>query len=90
VAVVNRGQKDIENAVSNRDGRKKEREFFATHPAYRSHSTKCGTQILSKSLNQMLIHHIRETLPDIKVCFLFFWDISFFFQNKYHILFSFV
>lgn len=69
IAVVNRGQKDVNADLSIREGLKKEELFFSTHPVYsrdRSLLNKCGTRHLSKSLNCMLMHHIRDCLPELK------------------------
>jgi dynamin 1-like protein len=69
VAVVNRGQQDINDNVSIRDGLKKEASFFQNHVAYKRDASvlqKCGTRHLSKSLNNMLMHHIRNVLPELK------------------------
>jgi dynamin 1-like protein len=68
IGVVNRGQKDINADLSIRHGLKKEEEFFRTHPVYsqRTLITKCGTKTLAKSLNNILMHHIRECLPEVK------------------------
>jgi dynamin 1-like protein len=69
IAVVNRGQKDVVSDVSIRDGLKKEENFFRKHPIYsrdRSILSKCGTGRLSKNLNSILMHHIRDCLPDLK------------------------
>lgn len=69
IAVVNRGQKDIVSDSSIRDGLKKEEQFFKKHAVYskdRSLLSKCGTSRLSKTLNTMLMHHIRDCLPDLK------------------------
>ena len=69
IAVVNRGQKDINADLSIRDGLKKEEEYFRTHPVYshdRNLLAKCGTKTLAKSLNNILMHHIRECLPEVK------------------------
>lgn len=69
VAVVNRGQKDIQSDLSIRDGLKKEEHFFRHHPVYsrdRALLAKCGTPKLAKSLNNILMHHIRDCLPDLK------------------------
>jgi dynamin 1-like protein len=68
-AVINRSQKDIQGDVSIRDGLKKEDKFFKGHPVYardRTLLTKCGTSRLATALNNMLIHHIRDVLPDLK------------------------
>ena len=69
IAVVNRGQKDINEDVTIQNGLAKEAAFFKHHPVY-SHdknlSSKCGTNTLAKSLNNILMHHIRECLPEVK------------------------
>ena len=69
IATVNRGQKDINEDLSIRTGLLKEEEFFRTHPVYsrdRNLQGKCGTKVLAKSLNNILMHHIRDVLPDLK------------------------
>lgn len=68
IGVVNRGQKDINADLSIREGLKKEEEFFRTHPVYsqRNLRPKCGTATLAKALNTILMHHIRECLPEVK------------------------
>jgi len=66
VGVINRGQRDITQKRSIREGLKKEMEFFKNHPSYRSLSHRCGTATLSKMLNSILMHHIRDCLPEIK------------------------
>ena len=69
IATVNRGQKDINEDLSIRKGLAKEEEFFKTHPVYstdRNIQSKCGTKVLAKSLNNILMHHIRDVLPDLK------------------------
>jgi dynamin 1-like protein len=69
IGVVNRGQKDINEDLSIRDGLRKEEEFFKAHPIYgrdKDLVSKCGTNTLAKTLNVILMHHIRECLPDVK------------------------
>lgn len=69
IAVVNRGQKDIVNDLCIREGLKKEEKFFKTHPTYsrdRNLLAKCGSPRLAKTLNSILMHHIRDCLPDLK------------------------
>jgi len=69
IGVVNRGQKDINADLSIRDGLRKEEDFFKNHPVYsrdRELFAKCGTNVLAKTLNIILMHHIRECLPDVK------------------------
>uniref|UniRef100_A0A7S2V112 Dynamin GTPase n=1 Tax=Fibrocapsa japonica TaxID=94617 RepID=A0A7S2V112_9STRA len=66
VAVVNRGQRDIEGNVNVKESLVRERRFFQQHPAYKHLLHRCTTPTLAKSLNSMLMHHIRDTLPEIK------------------------
>lgn len=69
IAVINRGQRDIDMDRSIREGLKKEEAYFKNHPVYsrdRALLQKCGASRLAKALNQMLMHHIRDCLPDLK------------------------
>lgn len=66
IGIVNRSQQDIQGNKSLVDALGSERDFFRQHPAYRNMASRCGTQFLAKSLNQTLMAHIRERLPDIK------------------------
>ncbi|TID28806.1 hypothetical protein CANINC_002325 [Pichia inconspicua] len=66
VAVINRGQKDIENHKTIRAALEDERRFFENHPSYSSKAQYCGTPYLAKKLNNILLSHIKATLPQIK------------------------
>jgi replication fork clamp-binding protein CrfC len=69
IGVVNRSQRDVVSDLSIRQGFKKEESFFRNHPNYgydRSMAGKLGTKNLARSLNSILMHHIRECLPDLK------------------------
>lgn len=66
VGVINRSQADINNKLAIRDSLGKEQQYFKSHPAYRGMATRMGTQYLSKTLNTILMHHIRDCLPEIK------------------------
>lgn len=66
IGCVNRSQQDILGQKSLAAALQSEIEFFQNHPAYRNISNKCGTAVLAKTLNSILMHHIREKLPDIK------------------------
>ncbi|KAF1932228.1 dynamin-1 [Didymella exigua CBS 183.55] len=66
IGIVNRSQADIQSGRPLADALQAEREFFKHHPAYRNMANRCGTQFLAKSLNQTLMAHIRDRLPDIK------------------------
>jgi dynamin 1-like protein len=66
IGIVNRSQADIQTAKPLADALEAERDFFKHHPAYRNMANRCGTQFLAKSLNQTLMTHIRDRLPDIK------------------------
>lgn len=67
VPVINRGQKDIESKKTIRDALKDEANFFENHPSYKAKAHYCGTPYLAKKLNGILLHHIKGTLPDIKM-----------------------
>lgn len=69
IGVVNRGQLDVESDLCIREGLEKEKHFFRNHPVYgrdRSLNGRLGTDNLAKQLNSILMHHIRECLPDLK------------------------
>ena len=70
ISVVNRGQRDIDADLSIQVGLRNEERYFRTHPVYsrdRSLSGKCGTMNLARTLNGILIHHIRDCLPELKI-----------------------
>lgn len=69
IGVVNRGQIDVNSDLSIREGLRKEQLFFRNHPTYghdRSLVGKVGTHNLARQLNIILMHHIRECLPELK------------------------
>ncbi|GBG24626.1 Dynamin [Hondaea fermentalgiana] len=66
IGIVNRSQAEINANSPLSDLRRKERAFFLNHPSYRSVASKQGTEYLTKSLNGILLAHIREHLPDLK------------------------
>jgi dynamin 1-like protein len=66
IGVVNRSQQDINSNLPLSDARRAEEEFFRSHAAYRTMAHKCGTKYLAKMLNQVLLSHIRDRLPDMK------------------------
>ncbi|AQZ16619.1 VPS1 (YKR001C) [Zygosaccharomyces parabailii] len=66
IPVINRGQKDIEKKKTIREALADEKAYFENHPSYSSKAHYCGTPYLAKKLNSILLHHIRQTLPDIK------------------------
>ncbi|CAG8546416.1 11428_t:CDS:10 [Acaulospora colombiana] len=66
IGVVNRSQQDINGSKPMSEALKAEIEFFKNHAAYRNISSRCGTPFLAKTLNNILMNHIRERLPDMK------------------------
>uniref|UniRef100_A0A7S0WQS1 Dynamin GTPase n=1 Tax=Chlamydomonas leiostraca TaxID=1034604 RepID=A0A7S0WQS1_9CHLO len=64
VAVVNRGQADINSKVSMKEARAREREFFSSTPAY-ADLTNIGTGYLADKLSNHLINEIMKNLPSI-------------------------
>lgn len=66
IGVVCRSQRDIESHKPVEESLAAEKRFFETHPRYSTLSGHCGTQYLAKTLNNVLLNHIRGTLPDLK------------------------
>lgn len=67
IAVVNRSQADINTNKSITSAREQERQFFQNHQIYRQIAARSGTEYLSKTLNKILMNHIRDTLPDLRM-----------------------
>ena len=66
VAVVNRSQQCINERKPIAEALRNEAAFFQRHAAYRVLAHRLGTPFLSRSLNQILMNHIKDCLPDIK------------------------
>ncbi|KAF7309477.1 Dynamin protein [Mycena indigotica] len=66
IGVVNRSQQDIIGEKSMSAALDSETEFFKNHSAYRNIAHKNGTKYLARTLNQVLMNHIRDKLPDMK------------------------
>jgi len=66
IGVVLRGQKDIDGGKLIRQALTDEAAYFQRHPSYKPIAAKLGTPFLAKTLNLILLHHIRECLPEIK------------------------
>ena len=66
IGVVNRSQLDIQNKKSIDDALKDEAAFLQRK--YPTLASRNGTPFLAKTLNRLLMHHIRDCLPDLKVC----------------------
>lgn len=66
VAVVNRGQKDIEGRKSITAALDAEKSFFEGHASYASKAQYCGTPYLARKLHVILLQLIRNVLPDLK------------------------
>ena len=66
VGLVNRSQHDINTNEPMSYAREKERQFFREHPNYSQIANRLGTPYLAKTLNALLLKHIRNTLPEIK------------------------
>lgn len=66
VGVKGRSQEDIKNKMKVADSLEKEKEWFASHPAYSTLPPgTCGTEALSSKLSKIMFSHIRTTLPEI-------------------------
>lgn len=67
IGVINRSQAEINSNAQLSEIRTKERNFFNNHPSYRSVASRHGTDYFVKTLNMILLHHIREHLPQIRL-----------------------
>lgn len=66
VGIVNRLQQDIALGKPMQQLLADEEQFFLSNPAYAKIASHCGTRYLCRTLNNILMAHIREKLPDIK------------------------
>eukprot|EP00039_Didymoeca_costata_P012952 m.189725 g.189725 ORF g.189725 m.189725 type:complete len:832 (-) comp15632_c0_seq13:173-2668(-) len=66
VGVINRSQADINGNKDIRAALDAERRFFMSREEYRHMADRMGTKYLQVKLNQQLINHIREKLPQLK------------------------
>jgi len=64
IGVINRSQQDINDKKDIRDAIKDEASFLQRK--YPTLATRNGTQYLAKTLNRLLMHHIRDCLPELK------------------------
>ncbi|XP_046428596.1 dynamin-1-like protein isoform X2 [Neodiprion fabricii] len=64
IGVVNRSQQDIMNNKSIQEALKDEAAFLQRK--YPTLANRNGTPYLAKTLNRLLMHHIRDCLPDLK------------------------
>ncbi|KAM4745553.1 dynamin-1-like protein isoform 3-T3 [Anableps anableps] len=64
VGVVNRSQHDINTHKTLQDSMKDEQAFLQRH--YPSLASRAGSRYLAKTLSRLLMHHIRDCLPDLK------------------------
>lgn len=65
IGVVNRSQQDIMNNKSIQDALKDEATFLQRK--YPTLASRNGTPYLAKTLNRLLMQHIRDCLPELKV-----------------------
>lgn len=64
IGVVNRSQMDIMNNKTIKDALRDEEAFLQRK--YPTLANRNGTMYLGKTLNRLLMHHIRDCLPDLK------------------------
>ena len=64
--VVNRCQQDINTRRSIRDARVAEAAYFDSRPEYADVIAQCGTPVLARTLNRILVDHIRGVLPQLR------------------------
>eukprot|EP00092_Neocalanus_flemingeri_P057943 GFUD01068972.1.p1 GENE.GFUD01068972.1~~GFUD01068972.1.p1 ORF type:complete len:796 (-),score=244.60 GFUD01068972.1:393-2726(-) len=64
IGVINRSQQDIIDKKDIKDATKDEASFLQRK--YPTLATRNGTPYLAKTLNRLLMHHIRDCLPELK------------------------
>lgn len=64
IGIINRSQQDIKDNKTIEDAVKDEASFLQRK--YPTLATRNGTAYLAKTLNRLLMHHIRDCLPDLK------------------------
>uniref|UniRef100_A0A673AVI1 Dynamin-1-like protein n=1 Tax=Sphaeramia orbicularis TaxID=375764 RepID=A0A673AVI1_9TELE len=64
IGVVNRSQHDINTQKSLEDSTRDEQAFLQRH--YPSLASRAGSRYLAKTLSRLLMHHIRDCLPELK------------------------
>jgi len=64
IGVINRSQQDIIDKKDIKDAIKDEATFLSRK--YPTLATRNGTPYLAKTLNRLLMHHIRDCLPELK------------------------
>uniref|UniRef100_A0AAQ4R678 Interferon-induced GTP-binding protein Mx n=1 Tax=Gasterosteus aculeatus aculeatus TaxID=481459 RepID=A0AAQ4R678_GASAC len=64
IGVVNRSQHDINTQKSLEDSMRDEQAYLQRH--YPSLASRSGSRYLAKTLSRLLMHHIRDCLPELK------------------------
>ncbi|XP_034452124.1 dynamin-1-like protein isoform X3 [Hippoglossus hippoglossus] len=64
IGVVNRSQHDINTQKRLEDSMRDEQAFLQRH--YPSLASRAGSRYLAKTLSRLLMHHIRDCLPELK------------------------
>ncbi|KAJ8380073.1 hypothetical protein SKAU_G00008510 [Synaphobranchus kaupii] len=64
IGVINRSQHDINTQKSLADSARDEQAFLQRH--YPSLASRCGSRYLARTLSRLLMHHIRDCLPELK------------------------
>jgi dynamin 1-like protein len=67
VGVVNRSQAALDSGQSIAAARDAERVYFKSNPVYAPYADCMGSAFLASTLSGMLMEHIRDTLPEIRV-----------------------
>eukprot|EP01113_Clastostelium_recurvatum_P027373 TRINITY_DN32_c0_g1_i4.p1 TRINITY_DN32_c0_g1~~TRINITY_DN32_c0_g1_i4.p1 ORF type:complete len:859 (+),score=230.38 TRINITY_DN32_c0_g1_i4:15-2591(+) len=66
IGVINRSQEDIQQKKPIRQALKDEVNFFRNHALYKVIANRMGTSYLAKTLNKILMQHIKNCLPELK------------------------
>lgn len=67
IGVVNRSQAALDKEQTIAEARDAERFYFKSNPVYAPYGDRMGSAFLASTLSGMLMEHIRDTLPEIRV-----------------------
>jgi dynamin 1-like protein len=67
IGVVNRSQAQLDSEFSMEDSRLAEMKYFKSSPVYAPYTDRMGSAYLASTLSGMLMEHIRDKLPGIRV-----------------------
>lgn len=66
IGVILRSQFDIKSNKTLSEGLLSEKSYFESHPIYKNNMSRLGVPVLISNLQEVLVSHIRDLIPEIK------------------------